>query len=66
MNTTPENQPPSDDGLDWLRDIRRQIYAECGSDPDTYIERLRALEKLPQYARRMVRVRKILEPVHPE
>jgi len=64
--TTPPTPPLKDDGLDWLRDIRRQMSAECDHDPRIFVERMRALEKLPQYARRLVRVRKVLEPVSEE
>ena len=62
MNPPPPT--PHDDGLDWLRDIRRQIFTECERNPDTYLERMQALENRPEYARRMVRVRKVLEPVN--
>ena len=60
MNTT------RDDGLEWLREIRRQSFAECESNPGTYLEHMQALEKRPEYARRMVRVRKVREPVNAE
>jgi hypothetical protein len=63
MNTPPPHQ--QDDGLDWLRDIRRQITSEFGHNPHRVGERLREMEKLPQYAHRIVRVRKVLEPVNP-
>jgi hypothetical protein len=52
-----------DDGLEWLREIRRQMSAEANHDTHTYLERLRALQQLPQFSRRLVRVRKVLEPV---
>ena len=67
MNSQPAPPPPSlpDDGLDWLRDIRRRISAEHGHDPQKYGDYLRELEKRPEYAHRMVRVRKVLEPVNP-
>lgn len=57
--------PPlmNDDGLDWLRDIRRKITAEYSHDPHRLGAHLREMEKLPQYAKRIVRVRKVLEPV---
>jgi hypothetical protein len=60
--------PPStqDDGLDWLRDIRRKITAEFGHDPHRLGAKLREMDKLPQYAHRIVRVRKVLEPVGPQ
>jgi hypothetical protein len=62
------DQPPSttpDDGLDWLRDIRRNIAAKFGDVPHRLCDHLREMEKLPQYAHRIVRVRKVLEPVNP-
>lgn len=60
------SQPPpqiNDDGLDWLRDIRRKITSEFSNDPRRLGAHLREMEKLPQYAKRFVRVRKVLEPV---
>lgn len=54
-----------DDGLDWLRDIRRKIAAKFGNDPHRLGDHLREMEKLPQYAHRIVRVRKVLEHVKP-
>lgn len=62
------SQPPlsqQDDGLDWLRDIRRKITSSVGHDPHRVGARLREMEKLPQYAHRIVRVGKVLEPVNP-
>ena len=64
MNPPPPT--PHDDGLEWLRDIRRQIFTECGQNPDTYLDRIQALEQRPEYAPRLVRVRKVLEPVPSE
>lgn len=61
-------QPPplmTDDGLDWLREVRRNIAAKFGNDPHRLGDHLREMEKLPQYAHRIVRVRKVLEPVNP-
>ena len=63
--TTPSQQQDQEDGLEWLRDIRRNMSAECNHDPHVLIEKLRQMEKLPQYAHRVVRVRKVLEPVVP-
>lgn len=61
---TPSSPTPiKDDGLDWLRDIRRKLSAELDHDPYRLGARLRELEKLPQYAHRIVRVRKVLEPI---
>ena len=51
----------TDDGLDWLRDIRSNIAAKFGNDPHRLGDHLREMEKLPQYAHRIVRVRKVLE-----
>jgi hypothetical protein len=64
MNDQPPPTTP-DDGLDWLRDIRRNIAAKFGDDPHRLCDHLREMEKLPQYAHRIVRVRKVLEPVNP-
>ena len=60
MNT-PAPKPPADDGLEWLRDIRRAMSAECNHDPRIMGAKLRALEK--QYAHRMFRTRRVLEQV---
>ena len=36
MNTSPMNTPPThlphDDGLEWLRDVRRKLMTEAGGD----------------------------------
>ena len=63
--TTPSQLQGTEDGLEWLRDIRRKMSAECNHDPHVLIEKLREMEKLPQYAHRIVRVRKVLAPVNP-
>ena len=34
----------TDDGLEWLRDIRRKIVAECDHDPRKLGERYRRLD----------------------
>ncbi len=54
---------PLDDGLDWLRDIRRKITSEFDHNPHRLGDKLREMEKLPQYAGRIVRVIKVLVPV---
>ena len=54
---------PQDDGLDWLRDIRRKITSEFDHNPHRLGDKLREMEKLPQYAGRIVRVKKVLVPV---
>ena len=65
MNPPPPTPTSYDDGLEWLRDISRQIFAECGQNPDTYLDRIQALEKRPEYAPRLARVRKVLERMNP-
>lgn len=50
-----------DDGLEWLREIRRQMAAEANDDPHLMGQKLREMEK--KYRRRMVRTRKVLESV---
>lgn len=62
MNIASQQQD-KEEGLEWLRKIRRKMSAECNHDPGILIARLREMEKLPQYAHRIVRVRKVLEPV---
>lgn len=52
--------PARDDGLEWLRAIRRQMAAEANNDPRLMGQRLREMEQ--QYASRMVRSKKSLEP----
>ena len=59
MNTP--NSQHRDDGLEWLRDIRRTMSAECNHDPRIYVQKMREYQK--QFKGRLVRVRKILEPV---
>jgi hypothetical protein len=59
MKTPPESH--HDDGLEWLREIRRKMSAECNHDPVLYGERMREFQK--QFQDRLVRVRKVLEPV---
>ena len=61
MNTTP--QPHRDTGLEWLRDIRRQMSAESNHDPRIFGQKMREYQE--QFKGRLVRVRKVLEPVKP-
>lgn len=61
--TTATQQQDDEDGLEWLRDIRRKMSSECNHDPRILIAKLRQMEKLPEYAHRIVRVREVLEPV---
>jgi hypothetical protein len=62
MNPEPSTAP-QDGGLDWLRDICRNITAEFDHDPHRFSEKLREMEKPPQYSGRIVRVKKVLVPV---
>ena len=61
--TTLQQTQDGEDGLEWLRHIRRKMSAECGHDPALLIEKLRRMERLPGSSHRIVRVRKVLEPV---
>lgn len=57
MNTPP-TQKPSDDGLEWLREIRRTISARFDHDPKKYGDYLRRREA--ELASRVVRTQKRL------
>ena len=59
----PPVPPHHDDGLEWLRDIRRQMSAESNHDPRVYVEKMREYQE--QFKGRLVRVRKVLEPARP-
>jgi hypothetical protein len=48
-----------DDGLEWLRDIRRQMAGEAKNDPKLMGEKLRELEG--KYAGRIFKSRRIVE-----
>ena len=49
-----------DDGLEWLRAIRREIAAEANNDPAEMGRRLREREK--QFAGRLFKTRRTLVP----
>lgn len=53
--------PHRDNGLEWLREIRRTMSAESNHDPLIFGQKMREYQK--QFKGRLVRVRKILEPV---
>ena len=57
---TPDAAPaaPHDDGLEWLREIRREIAAEAGNDPAEMGRRLRERER--EFAGRMFRTQRVL------
>jgi hypothetical protein len=59
---TPDATPTGsrDDGLDWLRAIRREIAAEANNDPAEMGRRLREREKLLKG--RLFRTRRVLVP----
>lgn len=60
MNEDPIPATPRDDGLEWLRAIRREISAEANHDPHEIGRRLRARER--QMPERMFKARRVLVP----
>ena len=60
MTTDPADAPPHDDGLEWLRAIRREIAAEAAHDPEEMGRRLRERER--QMPARMFKTRHVLVP----
>ena len=54
-------QLPDDDGLEWLREIRRQMAAEVNYDPYEMGRRLRARELAS--GRQFYRTERVLVPV---
>ena len=52
-----------DDGLEWLRDIRRQMAAESNNDPRQLGDKLRQMEK--KYSKRLRKTKRVLVPVKP-
>ena len=54
---------PRDDGLEWLRDIRRQMAAEANYDPVEMGRRLREIEREMQD--RVVTTERVLVPAKP-
>ena len=50
-----------DDGLEWLREIRRQLAAECNYDPYEMGRRIRERQK--KYPGRIYRTKRVLVPV---
>ena len=62
---TPETEsaspkPPRDDGLEWLREIRRQFAAECNYDPFEMGRRIRERQK--EHPERICRTKRVLVP----
>ena len=63
---TPDNdsntpKPAYDDGLEWLREIRRQFAAECNYDPYEMGRRIRERQK--EHPERIYRTKRVLVPV---
>lgn len=56
--------PEDDDGLEWLREIRRQMAAECNYDPYEMGRRLRERERAS--GRQYYRTERVLVPVEDE
>lgn len=54
-------KPPRDDGLEWLRQIRRQLSEESNHDPFEMGRRLRELQK--EHPERIFRTKRVLVPV---
>lgn len=65
MSTEPQEprHTTRDDGLEWLREIRRQISAEFGHDQKRIGDYLRQREK--EYGDRVVRTQKRVVPAKP-
>ncbi len=61
MKTTDKKPPKHDDGLEWLREIRRKMAAECNYDPFEMGRRLREREK--EYKGRIFTTNRVLVPV---
>lgn len=61
MKTTAKKPAKHDDGLEWLREIRRKQAAACNNDPFEMGRRLREREK--QYKGRIFTTKRVLVPV---
>ena len=61
MKTTAKKPAKHDDGLEWLREIRRKQAAECNNDPFEMGRRLREREK--EFKGRMFTTKRVLVPV---
>lgn len=61
MKTTAPKSAKHDDGLEWLREIRRKLAAECNHDPFEMGRRLREREK--EYKGRIFKTKRVLVPV---
>ncbi len=56
----PAPKPLRDDGLEWLREIRRQFAAECNCDPYEMGRRIR--ERQREHPERIYRTKRVLVP----
>lgn len=65
MNTEPTTCTQPDDGVNRLPEIRRHTSDVRDRDPHHLGARLRDMEKLPQYAHRIVQVKNTLKQVKP-
>ena len=54
-------KPLRDDGLEWLREIRRRMAAECNYDPYEMGRRIREFQK--EHPERIYRTKRVLVPV---
>lgn len=61
MKTTAKKPARHDDGLGWLREIRRKQVAACGNDPFEMGRRLR--ERESEFKGRMFTTKRVLVPV---
>ena len=65
MNAETDTPTPlRDDGLEWLRDIRRQMAAEANYDPAEMGRRLREIER--EMPERMVTTERVTVPAKPD
>lgn len=64
MNSEDPTKTPRDDGLEWLREIRRQMAADANYDPSEMGRRLRAIER--EMPDRIVTTARVLVPAKAE
>jgi hypothetical protein len=55
-----DSAPAHEDGLEWLREVRRQLAAEANYDPAEMGRRIREREK--SLGHRMFKTRRVLVP----
>ncbi len=60
MKKTATKTAIHDDGLEWLRKVRRKLSAECNHDPFEMGRRLREREK--EFSGRIFRTQRVLVP----